>query len=102
MADEYIFVSESVTEGHPDKLCDQISDALLDEYLERDSEARCDIECAVSNGVVFIGAHCASEAEVDAAEAARRVIAAAGYVDGEFNARDCTILTSFACAFGGV
>ncbi|MDJ0927093.1 MAG: methionine adenosyltransferase [Gammaproteobacteria bacterium] len=94
MADNYIFVSESVTEGHPDKLCDQVSDALVDEYLRHDHAARADVECAIANGVVFIGAHYHSDAEVDVAAAARRVIAAAGYEEGEFNAADCTILTS--------
>ena len=94
MADKYIFVSESVTEGHPDKLCDQVSDALVDEYLRHDHAARADVECAIANGVVFIGAHYNSDADVDVAAAARRVIAAAGYEEGEFNAADCTILTS--------
>lgn len=94
MDDNYIFVSESVTEGHPDKLCDQISDALVDEYLSQDSVARANVECAVANGIVFIGAHYHSDVEVDVAETARRVIADTGYAEGEFNARDCTILTS--------
>ena len=94
MDDSYIFVSESVTGGHPDKLCDQISDALVDEFLRQDSSARADVECALANGVVFVGAHYRSDADVDVAETARRVIEAAGYREGEFNARDCTILTS--------
>jgi S-adenosylmethionine synthetase len=96
MSNDYLFVSESVTEGHPDKLCDQISDALVDEFLFHDPAARVEAECAVANGIVFIGAHYNSAAVVEVAEVARSVIAAAGYAEGEFNAADCTILTSLS------
>ena len=94
MSDKHVFVSESVTRGHPDKLCDQISDALVDDYLSADPRSRIDAECALANGIVFIGAYYRADTTVDVAEAARRVINAAGYVDGTFNSRDCTILTS--------
>ena len=50
----YYFTSESVTEGHPDKICDQISDAVLDAILEKDSNARVACECAVTTGMVMI------------------------------------------------
>jgi S-adenosylmethionine synthetase len=94
MKEDFVFVSESVTKGHPDKLCDQISDAIVDGFLERDPAAHIDAECAVSTGIVFIAAHFASSSSVDLAETARRVIRAAGYNSGAFNADDCTILTS--------
>lgn len=94
MSDKHVFVSESVTRGHPDKLCDQISDALVDDYLAADPGARVNAECAVANGIVFIGAHCRAETTIDIAETARRMISATGYTAGPFNSRDCTILTS--------
>jgi S-adenosylmethionine synthetase len=89
-----ILVSDSVTEGHPDKLCDQISDALVDHCLARDALARIDVECTVSTGIVFIAAHYDTDAELDFVSIARAVIEEAGYTQGEFNARDCTVLTS--------
>jgi S-adenosylmethionine synthetase len=95
MRTNFIFTSESVTEGHPDKLCDQISDAVVDHYLQSDPFSRIIAECAVASGVVFIAARFASQAKIDIPDIARQVIQQAGYVDGEFNAKDCTILTSF-------
>ena len=53
--DEFLFTSESVTEGHPDKFCDQISDAILDECLRRDPNARVACECYVTMGLLIIG-----------------------------------------------
>lgn len=94
MAAEMIFTSESVTSGHPDKLCDQISDAAIDAFLRQDPEARATVECAVATGVVFLAARFAAEAVVDLPSLARRVIADAGYLEGRFEARSCSILTS--------
>lgn len=94
MKQDFVFFSESVTRGHPDKLCDQISDAIVDRFLEQDVSARVDAECALSKGVLFIAAHFASSVGVDVTEAARGVIRTAGYEQGVFNAEDCTILTS--------
>lgn len=94
MTEHHLFTSESVTTGHPDKLCDQISDAILDAYLARDPASRVITEAAVSGGVVFLAVRANSDAAVDASEIAREVIADAGYRDGEFNCRDCTIMTS--------
>lgn len=96
MASDMIFTSESVTPGHPDKLCDQISDAAIDAFLRQDSGARAVVECAVATGVVFLAARFAAEAAIDLPSLARRVIADAGYVDGRFDSRSCSILTSFA------
>lgn len=95
MTGTFVFASESVTEGHPDKLCDQIADAILDRFLQQDPFARVVAECAVSRGVLFIASRFAARATVDIAGTARRVIAQAGYEQGEFNAYDCGITTSF-------
>jgi S-adenosylmethionine synthetase len=94
MKSDFVFTSESVTEGHPDKLSDQISDAIVDHFLLLDRYARIVCECAVAKGVVFIAARFASEARVDISPLARQVIQQSGYTAGEFSARDCSILTS--------
>ncbi len=91
---DYVFFSESVTEGHPDKLCDQISDAIVDRYLEEDPASVIIAECAVSTGIVFIAARFASDAVVDVAQIARRVINDIGYDQPDFNPRTCTVVTS--------
>jgi S-adenosylmethionine synthetase len=94
MKHESIFTSESVTPGHPDKLCDQISDAAVDAFLQQDADARIDVECAVSTGVLFIAARFAARASVDVPALARDVIAGVGYSGDSFDARSCSILTS--------
>jgi S-adenosylmethionine synthetase len=94
MSTDVIFTSESVRAGHPDKLCDQISDATVDAYLRQDPGARVAIECAVATGVVFIAARFAAEGSLDLPSLARNVIEKAGYRDTEFDARKCSILTS--------
>lgn len=96
MKAENVFISASVTEGHPDKLCDQISDAIVDHYLQLDTAARLAVECAVSSGVVFIASRIASEINIDLAEIARSVIAEVGYLQGDFNSRDCSVMLSQA------
>lgn len=96
MASDMIFSSESVTCGHPDKLCDQISDAAIDALLRADRSARASIECAVATGIVFLAARSAANAVIDLPAVARGVIADAGYREGSFNARNCSILTSIA------
>lgn len=95
MRTDFMFTSESVTAGHPDKLCDQISDAIVDRFLLHDPYARIVCECAAAKGVVFIAARFASDVSVDIASTARQVIERAGYHQGEFNAQDCSVLTSF-------
>jgi S-adenosylmethionine synthetase len=94
MKRDYVFFSESVTEGHPDKLCDQISDAIVDRYLEEDPGSVIAAECAVSTGIVFIAARFASDAVVDVAQIARRVIRDVGYDQPDFNPNTCTVVTS--------
>lgn len=95
MSPDMIFTSESVTTGHPDKLCDQISDAAIDALLREDERARAAVECALATGVVFLAARYAAAARVDLPSLARNVIQDAGYAAGSFDARNCSILTSF-------
>jgi S-adenosylmethionine synthetase len=94
MSDNFIFSSGSVTSGHPDKLCDQVSDAIVDQFLLNDKHSRVVAECAASSGVMFISAHFASKAHLDVAEIARGVIRNVGYPADVFNADTCTIMTS--------
>ena len=94
MKQDFVFISESVTEGHPDKLCDQISDAVLDQFLREDPRARAIVECAVSTGVVFVAARYQARTLVDIPHIARQVIREVGYDDKDFNARTSSILTS--------
>jgi S-adenosylmethionine synthetase len=99
MKRDFIFSSESVTEGHPDKLCDRISDALVGQYLRRDPLARVTAECAVSTGILFVAVRLAADATVDVPFVAREVIRDIGYErDGmnTFNARDCTVMTTLS------
>jgi S-adenosylmethionine synthetase len=94
MRKDFVFTSESVTEGHPDKLCDQISDAIVDHFLIQDPYARLRIECAVSSAIVFIAGHFATTAKVDLTHVARKVIKRIGYDQQDFNSKTCSILTA--------
>jgi|GEM_PF-127687 len=96
MISDFMFTSESVTRGHPDKICDQISDAIVDQFLARDPQARITAESAVAKGIVFIAARFASDARIDIPDVARQVIHDIGYQQGEFSARECSILTSLS------
>ena len=95
MSDDFIFTSESVTRGHPDKLCDQVSDAIVDYFLRHDPHAGVIAECAVASGVLFISCHYASQAGLAIQDVARRVVAGIGYSRDVFDADACTIMTSF-------
>ncbi|MDX1698556.1 MAG: S-adenosylmethionine synthetase N-terminal domain-containing protein, partial [Thiohalobacterales bacterium] len=95
MSNNFIFTSESVTSGHPDKLCDQVSDAIVDHFLNQDPDSRIVAECAVASGVMFISAHYASQARLDIPDIARHVIRNVGYTKEVFDADACTIMTSF-------
>jgi S-adenosylmethionine synthetase len=94
MKKDFMFTSESVTEGHPDKLCDQISDAVVDHFLQQDPYSRVIAECAVSTAIVFIAARFESNASVDFPNIARQVINQIGYEQQAFNGKTCSILTS--------
>ena len=84
MANQYIFTSESVTEGHPDKMADQISDAILDYIIERDPQARVACETLVSNGFCVIAGELKTTAYAPMQEIARGVIKDIGYTDAKF------------------
>lgn len=96
MKKDFMFTSESVTEGHPDKLCDQISDAIVDRFLQHDPCARIVAECAVANSIVFIAARFAATVTVDIPSLARQVIAMTGYDHPAFNSKSCSIMTSLS------
>ncbi len=91
-----VFTSESVTEGHPDKVCDQISDAVLDNILEQDSMARVACECITTTGMVMVMGEITTESYVDIPSIVRRTVAQIGYDKPEygFDYRSCAVLTS--------
>ncbi|MBR5635046.1 MAG: methionine adenosyltransferase [Prevotella sp.] len=92
----YLFTSESVSEGHPDKVADQISDAILDQFLAYDENARCAVESFVTTGQVVIMGEVRSEAYIDLQTMARRTINKIGYTKSEyqFDGNSCGILTA--------
>lgn len=94
MREDFVFISESVTSGHPDKLCDQISDGIVDHFLIQDPTSRVRAECAVSKAVIFIAVRYASSASVDCAHTARQVIHSVGYDLPDFNPKSASILTT--------
>ena len=91
-----LFTSESVSEGHPDKVSDQISDALLDAFLAGDPASRCAIETLCTTGLVVVSGEVTSETYVDVQEVVRRTIEEIGYTDPllQFDARSCGVLVS--------
>ena len=91
-----LFTSESVTEGHPDKICDQISDAVLDAILAQDPMARVACECAVTTGMALIMGEISTECYVDIPGVARRTIEEIGYTRAKygFDAHTCAVLCS--------
>ncbi|MES2745722.1 MAG: S-adenosylmethionine synthetase N-terminal domain-containing protein, partial [Bdellovibrionota bacterium] len=90
----YLFTSESVSEGHPDKICDQISDAILDALLAQDKYSRVACETLVKTGLVVIAGEITSKAQIDYAAIARKTIEEIGYNDGAlgFDAKSCGII----------
>lgn len=92
----YFFTSESVSEGHPDKVADQISDALLDEFLAYDPESKVACETLVTTGQVILAGEVKSKTYVDVAEVARNVISKIGYTKSEyrFEAQSCGVFSS--------
>ena len=95
-ADEVLFTSESVTEGHPDKLCDQISDAMLDECIKQDPESRVACETATTTGTIIVCGEITTKAWVDVPTMVRGVVKEIGYIDAEygFDYQSCGILTA--------
>ena len=96
MSRRYLFTSESVTEGHPDKICDQISDTILDTLLTQDDRSRVAAEVVVNTGLVLITGEITSQAQVNYVDLARRKIAEIGYNDAEngFSASRCSVLVA--------
>ncbi|MEK6846825.1 MAG: methionine adenosyltransferase [Nanoarchaeota archaeon] len=92
------FTSESVTEGHPDKICDQISDAILDELLKQDPESRCAAECLATKDIIHIAGEIKTNAKINAEEIARKVLKKIGYTNKEFGTsyEDCKIINSLS------
>ena len=93
---DYIFTSESVSEGHPDKIADQISDAILDEILKQDKDARVACETFVKTGMVLVGGEITTEAWVDLEELVRQVVRDIGYDKAEygFDGDTCAVLSA--------
>ena len=91
-----IFTSESVTQGHPDKLCDQISDSVLDAILAQDPTARVACECAATTGLVVVMGEISTTANVDIAGIARETICSIGYDSAEagFDGHSCAVMTA--------
>lgn len=96
MRQDFIFSSESVTAGHPDKLCDQISDTIVDRFLALDPFARVNAECAVARGILFLAVQASAPGSVDIPDLARRVIARIGYEGPGFGAEQCSVMTSLS------
>ena len=96
MKDTYFFSSESVTEGHPDKVCDQISDAVLDAILAQDPRARVACETACTTGMVMVMGEISTNSTVDIPAIARSVVKEIGYngEEGNFDGNTCAVLTA--------
>src|SRR5436190_17826052 len=96
MLKDYVFTSESVNEGHPDKVCDQISDAILDGFLAADPDSRVACEALIKTGLVVIAGEITSRGRVEFGEVAKEVIRDIGYVSPEtgFSCDTCAIVTA--------
>jgi len=95
-APKYFITSESVTEGHPDKICDQISDAMLDAIIAEDPDARVACDCAVTTGLVFVTGEITTDTYVEIAEIARETILDIGYTRAKygFDGETCGVTVS--------
>jgi S-adenosylmethionine synthetase len=96
MARRYLFTSESVTEGHPDKICDQVSDSLLDEIISQDPDSRVAVEALTTTGIVFVAGEVTSNAKIDAQNVVRRTLKNIGYNGSKygFDGNSCSVLVS--------
>src|SRR6202166_4942841 len=96
MVNRFVFTSESVTEGHPDKVCDQISDAVLDEVLSQDPMGRVACETFITVGLCIVGGEITTKGYVEVADLVRRVVKEIGYTDAKygFNYQSCSILNA--------
>jgi S-adenosylmethionine synthetase len=93
---QYLFTSESVTEGHPDKICDKVSDSLLDAYLAQDPKSRVAVETMVKTGFVVCGGEVTSKATIEIPKIVRKAITDIGYTDSSmgFDAETCGVLAA--------
>jgi S-adenosylmethionine synthetase len=93
---KYLITSESVTEGHPDKICDQISDAVLDAIIKDDPNARVACDCAVTTGLVFVTGEITTETYVEIADIARQTVLDIGYTRAKygFDGETCGVIVS--------
>ena len=100
----YLFTSESVTEGHPDKLCDQVSDAVLDACLEQDPMSRVACETATKTGFVLVLGEITTKAFVNFDELIRKVVKEIGYdsTDKGFDGNTCAVLSAIAAQSGDI
>ena len=96
MARRYLFTSESVTEGHPDKICDQVSDSILDELISQDPDSRVAVEAMTTTGIVFVAGEVTSNARIDAQDVVRKTLKDIGYngLKHGFDGNSCSVLTS--------
>ena len=103
-SDHYLFTSESVTEGHPDKLCDQVSDAVLDACLEQDPMSRVACETATKTGFVMVMGEITTRAFVNFDELVRKVVKEIGYdnTDKGFDGNTCAVLSAIAAQSGDI
>ena len=94
---EYLFTSESVSEGHPDKVADQISDAVLDAILSQDANARVACETMCSTGLIVLSGEITTHASVDYNVIARETVKKIGYTSSDigFDSNTCAVLTAF-------
>jgi S-adenosylmethionine synthetase len=96
MARSFLFTSESVTEGHPDKICDKVSDALLDEFLRQDPNSRVAVETMTTTGIVVVAGEVTTKAKFDIQDVVRKTIKEIGYDKPEygFDADTCSVMVS--------
>jgi S-adenosylmethionine synthetase len=92
----FLFTSESVTEGHPDKICDQVSDAILDEALRQDKNSRVAVECLTTTGLLFVAGEMSTKGYIDIPNVARNVLREIGYTNPEYgiDSYDCSVLSA--------
>jgi len=96
MGRRYLFTSESVTEGHPDKICDLVSDSILDELITHDPDSRVAVEAMTTTGIVFVAGEVSSKARIDAQDVVRSTLKDIGYngLKYGFDGNSCSVLTS--------
>ena len=94
LTEKHLFTSESVSEGHPDKIADQISDSILDAMLEQDPEARVAVETTVTTGLVVVVGEVSTTAHIDIQKIVRETIKEIGYKNGKYGFDNCAVITA--------